>query len=118
MLEGGHAKWSHHELSQAGLRLLSGATEVIECPFHTEWVEGRSPAGGDAVAYAADFVPTTRTWSNSTFVSGAMATGISQPVADEMVDDMFAKYAARVAAAPADHAMDYVHSYLHISKGE
>ena len=143
---------------QAGLRLLSGTTEVIECPFHAEWCAGN--AGTDAATYArkfqtsrrpssaatphaappeprqanracpsfppntrsaygryaVDFVPTTRTWSNSTFVSGAMATGVSQAAADEMVDEMFQLYAARVAAAPTEHAMDYVHSYLHMAK--
>ena len=70
------------------------------------------------MAHAADFVPTTRTWSNSTFVTGATSTGIAQAEADAMVDEMFARYTARVALAPEEHAMDYVHSYLHASKGD
>ena len=96
----------------AGLRLLSAETAVVECPFHGEWLAD----GGDAAAAAARFVPTTRTWSNSTFVSGAEACGKSPAEAAAMADDMFSRYEARVAAAPADHAMDYTLSYLHIIK--
>ena len=98
----------------AGLRLLSAETAVVECPFNNEW----RADGGDAAAAAARFVPTTRTWSNSTFVTGATNTGIAPAEADAMVDEMFARYTARVALAPEEHAMDYVHSYLHASKGD
>ena len=114
----------------------------VDCPFHTEWVQGRATT--DARAHAANFVPTTRTWSNSTFVAGATACGIAPAAADEMVEEMFGRcahrskhaivepsdrgrraphrrltrrrYVERVAQAPADHAMDYVHSYLHVAK--
>jgi indole-3-acetate O-methyltransferase len=70
------------------------------------------------VAHAADFVPTTRTWSNSTFVTGATSSGVPQAEADAMVDEMFRRYEARVALAPEEHAMDYVHSYLHVAKAD
>lgn len=96
--------------------LLTNETDLVPCPFHLEWTSGNGPHGKDAVAHAATFVPTTRTWSNSTFVSGAMATGIDADTAAGMADEMFSRYEARVAAAPDDHAMDYVHSYLHIAK--
>lgn len=96
----------------AGLRLIAAETALVECPFHTEWVQ----SGGDAAAYAARFVPTTRTWSNSTFVSGAVKAGVPDHEAVAMTNEMFAQYTARVAAAPADHAMDYVHSYVQVAK--
>lgn len=96
------------------LQLHSAKTDLVPCPFQLEWVAGKSAP--TAREHAELFVPTTRTWSNSTFVSGATATGIAQPEADAMAEDMFQRYIARVAEAPAEHAMDYVHSYLHIGK--
>ena len=100
-------------VSKSGLKLLTAETDLVACPFHLEWVNGEVK---DPKVQAANFVPTTRTWSNSTFVSGAEACGKSPAEAAAMADDMFSRYEARVAAAPADHAMDYTHSYLHITK--
>ena len=56
-------------------------------------------------------MPTTRTWSNSTFVAGAVASGHAPAEAAAMADEMFARYEARVAEDPNNHARDYVHSY-------
>jgi len=97
----------------AGLRLSSARTALVPCPFRDEWVRGEV---ADAAEQARRFVPTTRTWSNSTFVSGATSCGIEPAEAAVMVDEMFARYEAKVALDPANHAMDYVHSYLHIEK--
>lgn len=97
----------------AGLRLSSARTALVPCPFRDEWVCGDV---ADAGEQAKRFVPTTRTWSNSTFVSGATSCGIAPEEAAAMVDDMFARYEARVALDPANHAMDYVHSYLHMER--
>ena len=88
----------------------------MPCPYNVEWREGTGPHTGDAAAHAAYYVPTTRTWSNSTFVSGAEAHGHSPEKAAALADEMFARYEARVAEAPQDHAMDYVHSYIHVGK--
>lgn len=101
-------------VSAAGLRLVSAHTDLVECPFQNEWARGEVT---DAAELARRFVPTTRTWSNSTFVSGAQACGVTPPKAAEMAEEMFRQYEARVAVNPTNHAMDYVHSYLHISKG-
>ena len=97
----------------AGLVLESAEEALVECPFHGEWARGEV---ADAAAHAASFVPTTRTWSNSTFVAGALATGSTEEEAHALTDEMYARYEARVASDPAQHAMDYVHSYLHVSK--
>jgi len=100
-------------VSEAGLTLVSAECDLVECPFLNEWLTG---AVTDPVEHAKRFVPTTRTWSNSTFVSGAVACGHSKAEADSLVDEMFRRYEARVAADPANHAMDYVHSYFHAAK--
>ena len=100
-------------VSAAGLNLESADTALVECPYHGEWMRGEVK---DPVEQAARFVPTTRTWSNSTFVSGAEACGHAPDVAAKMADDLFERYEARVALAPEKHAMDYTHSYVHASK--
>jgi len=46
-----------------GLRLEEAEDALVPCPFHDEWARGDVT---DAAAQAAAFVPTTRTWSNST----------------------------------------------------
>ena len=68
-----------------------------------------------AQEHAARFVPTTRTWSNSTFVAG-LGEGRSPAEKDALVQQMFELYEKRVAQDPANHAMDYVHSYLRMVK--
>ena len=64
----------------------------------------------DAAEQARRFVPTTRTWSNSTFVAGAVASGHAPAEAAAMADEMFAHFEARVAEDPGNRAMDYVPS--------
>jgi len=61
------------------------------------------------------FVPTTRTWSNSTYSNGLDA-GRSAEQKAEIVDELFDHYAALVAQELADHGMDYVPCYAVIEK--
>jgi len=100
-------------ISTAGLRWVSGSTDLVRCPYHVRWLA----EGGDPLAHARRFVPTTRTWSNSTFASGLDARTRSAAERAALVEMLFERYAQRVAAAPAEHAMDYVHAYLHLAKG-
>jgi len=99
-----------------GLVLASAETDVVACPYHAEWVAAPSDDAAARRAAAETFVPTTRTWSNSTFVAGATAAGASDAEARALVDALFDRYVDRVAENPADHAMDYVHSYLRAEK--
>ena len=73
----------------AGLQLESAECDLVECPFYNEWRGGEVP---NATEHARRFVPTTRTWSNSTFLSGALACGRTADEAAELVDEMFARY--------------------------
>jgi hypothetical protein len=61
----------------------------------------------DPVAHAKKFVPTTRTWSNSVFLSG-LDSSRSLKEREAIVDEMYGRYEAEVAKNPAGHAMDYV----------
>ena len=100
-------------VSTAGLSIESAECDLVECPYLNEWLRGEIT---DPKDHAKRFVPTTRTWSNSTFVSGALACGHSQQKAEALADEMFDRFEARVAADPANYAMDYVHSYFHATK--
>jgi hypothetical protein len=100
----------------AGLRLVSHEFRVVRCPFRAAWLDGSSQAAGrDAKAHAAWYVPTLRTWSNSTFLS-ALSSTRSEAERAAVVDELFRRYEAEVAAAPELHGMDYVHCYMHIEK--
>lgn len=96
---------------RAGLRLVSHSFKTVRCPFRAKWLAEK----GDAAAHAKWFVPTTRTWSNSTFRS-ALADSRSDAEKDALVDEMFSRYERDVASAPENFHMDYVHSYLAIEK--
>ena len=98
-------------LSQAGLRLSSIETRTVPCPYHAEWMT----SGGDAEEWAKKFVPTTRTWSNSVFLS-ALDPSRSRKDRERLVDEMFTRYTIEIAKDPASHAMDYVHTYARIDK--
>ena len=66
-------------------------------------------------AHAKWFIPTTRTWSNSTYISG-LSDSRSPEEKAQIVDEFFSRYEDEVAAAPADHAIDYVHAYIVMEK--
>lgn len=51
------------------------------------------------------FIPTTRTWSNSTYLS-ALGDHRSAEEKEAIVDEFFGRYEAEVAADPDNHAMD------------
>ena len=94
--------------------LHSARTDVVSCPYLDGWLEGN---GLSAQEQAENYVPTTRTWSHSTFFSGMAAVG-KRSVAEqeEIMDQFWASYIAEAAANPDQHGMDYVHSYLAIEK--
>ncbi|KAI8520586.1 hypothetical protein Bbelb_003400 [Branchiostoma belcheri] len=96
---------------KAGLSLVSVETKVTECPYWARWMR----EGGDAKVHAKRFIPTTRTWSNHTFLSG-LSDSRSAAEKAAIVDKFFGMYEAEVAAAPADHGMGYVHTFIHIKK--
>ena len=92
---------------RAGLRLEHVEARVVRCPFEQAFSEG----GQAAADFARDYIPTLRSWSEPTFMSGLSAT---RPEAERaaIIDGFYGRYKAMVAAEPEGHAMDYVHIYL------
>eukprot|EP01063_Lacrimia_lanifica_P031620 TRINITY_DN5258_c0_g2_i3.p1 TRINITY_DN5258_c0_g2~~TRINITY_DN5258_c0_g2_i3.p1 ORF type:complete len:857 (+),score=371.78 TRINITY_DN5258_c0_g2_i3:85-2655(+) len=92
-----------------GFAVAEIETKVVRCPYREAWTSGKCK-GMTAEEYARWFVPTTRTWSNSTFHAALSA---ERPAAEreEIVGRFWERYTQLVAEAPAEHGMDYVHCY-------
>jgi hypothetical protein len=97
-------------VSKAGLVLEQVFTRVTGCPYAAEFAQH-----GDAALFAKNYVPTLRSWSESTFLGGLDP---ARPAAERMaiVDKFYNAYEAEVAAAPQGHAMDYVHCFMVVGK--
>lgn len=95
------------------LKLISAEEKIVRCPYREQYVSGKSDMTPQE--YAKSFVPTTKTWSNSTFRS-ALKDRHSEDEKDAIMAKFWANYEDLVAKAPEKHGMDYVHSYLVIEK--
>ena len=69
-----------------GLRVVECVERVVRCPYREAWVSGRSK-GKTAREHAEWFVPTTKTWSNSTF-KAALRSGIRSGFFNLLSDKM------------------------------
>lgn len=97
-------------VSRAGLQLTHVSTRVTPCPF-----AARFRAERDGAAFARAYLPTLRSWTESSFFS---ALDAARPLGERqaIVDRFYAAYEADVAAAPEGHGMDYVHCFMSIAK--
>lgn len=96
---------------KAGLTLVSIETKVVPCPYREKWLKN----GGDPEAHARWFIPTTRIWSNATFLSG-LSDNRSPEEKAGIVDEFFKRYENQVAKHPEDHGMDFVNAFMVIAK--
>ena len=55
-----------------GLKLLEAETAIVPCPYLDGWLA--DPSKRTPAEQARHYVPTTRTWSNSTFLAGLADT--------------------------------------------
>jgi hypothetical protein len=97
-------------VTRAGLRLDYVSTMLTPCPFAAVFREV-----GDVTAYARAYVPSIRSWSESTFLS-ALDSGRPLVERAAIIDQLYDAYEAEVAAAPTSHWKDYVHCIQSISK--
>ncbi len=95
---------------RAGLRLDHVSTRVTECPYAAAFKQHRDPQ-----AFARAYLPTLRSWTESTFFS-ALDRSRSLDERQRIVDRFYDAYRAEVAAAPEGHGMDYVHCFLAVTK--
>ncbi len=97
-------------VAQAGLRLDHISTRVTSCPYADDFKRH-----GDARAFAKAYIPTLRSWTESTF-AGALDKGRDAAERQSIVDRFYRMYEDTVAANPEGHAMDYVHCFMVITK--
>ena len=95
---------------QAGLRLDHTSTRVTACPYASAF-----RTHGDAELFARSYIPTLRSWTESTFFS-ALDPSRGREERQGIVDAFYAAYQADVAAAPDGHGMDYVHCFAVMTK--
>lgn len=102
-----------------GLRLISAEEKVVPCPYREQYLKKKSGTDAcDAMTpqeYAKSFVPTTRTWSHSTF-KAALNNNKSEEEKERVMEQFWLNYEELVAQSPESHGMDYVHSYLVVEK--
>ncbi|UJR17419.1 hypothetical protein I4U23_004314 [Adineta vaga] len=97
-------------IRRAGLVLQNVTTHVTKCPYAAQFREH-----GDAITFAKAYIPTLRSWSESTFLN---ALDMKRTSAERqiIIDRFYQAMENDVINAPGDHAMDYVHCFLTISK--
>ena len=94
----------------AGLRLDHMSTRVTGCPYAADFKRH-----GDARAFAKAYIPTLRSWTESTF-AGAFEQRRDARDRQVIIDSFYQAYEDAVAAHPEGHAMDYVHCFMVITK--
>jgi SAM dependent carboxyl methyltransferase len=95
---------------RAGLRLEQCETRVVRCPFAAEFRQH-----GDAERFARDYIPTLRSWTESTFL-GALSQNRALEERQAIIDSYYRAYETFVREKPAGHGMDLVHVYMTIVK--
>ena len=95
---------------RAGLRMEHVETRIVECPYEVDFRDHR-----DADKFAREYIPTLRSWSETTFAAGLSGQRSSEEC-QEILDRYFDSYQQCVREDPAGHAMDYVHCYLIVEK--
>ena len=103
----------------SGVELVSMEFRKTPCPFRKAWLDFASEQKSNneeaARKHAAWYIPTLRTWSNSTFLT-ALNESRSMEERQSLVDELYKRYEDLVAQDPAAHGMDYVHAFMVIDK--
>ncbi len=95
---------------KAGLRLVDIETAVVPCPFAEDF-----KVHGNAQQFAKAYIPTIRSWNESTFI-GALSADRPTQEREDIIEAYYASYESQVAQNPQDHGMGYVHAYMTIEK--
>ena len=99
-------------VSKAGLRLVSSHSVMTRCPYRAAFEA--SDGAMSAKEFAANLIPTLRSWSETVFTTAL--EGRSPEEAMAIVDQFYQAYEDEVAANPDGHAMDYIHLVVYIEK--
>jgi hypothetical protein len=95
------------------LSVVSVEEKIVRCPYRELYIKGET--GKSPREYAEWMVPTTKSWSHSTFRS-ALKAERSEEEKEQIMAQFWENYVSLVAEKPEDHGMDYVHVYLVLEK--
>ena len=95
---------------KAGLRLVDIETAVVACPFAEDFKQH-----GDAGKFAKAYIPTIRSWNESTYLGG-LSTSRSAAERADIIESYYGLYQQQVVDNPHEHGMGYVHAYTTIEK--
>ena len=109
-------KWKLYCIMHERLNNDFGKEDYLSTIIKDEFENGEYEGILSNKEYADQYILTTRTWSNSTFVAGAVNGGATLEEANALTDEMFRQYSDRVAEDPINHGMDYVHGYMTFQK--
>ncbi|KAG7370601.1 SAM dependent carboxyl methyltransferase [Nitzschia inconspicua] len=93
------------------LKVIECFEKIVRCPYREAWNNGNVESR-TAREQAAWFVPTTRTWSESTFKNALKPHQNKNAI----MERFWSNYVDLVTEDPSKHGMDYVHTYLVIEK--
>merc|ERR1712127_165998 len=95
------------------LKVVSVQEKVVRCPYRELYSSEENQM--NPREYAEWFVPTTKTWSHSTFKS---ALKEERDDKEQVMEQFWENYMALVEKDPMVHGMDYVHAYMVLEKVE
>ena len=98
--------------SKIGLKLNRCFTKLTKCPYRKQFDNNKESIGPDE--FARNFIPTTRSWSETVFRSALKGRDIKE--IDNIVDSFFNNYESEVVNNPNEHSMDYVHIVMDIER--
>lgn len=101
---------SNSAVYKSGLRLVNIETAVVPCPFAESFREH-----GQASKFAQEYIPTIRSWNESTFMGGLSETR-SLEERNDIIESYYGEYQRQVEENPQGHGMGYVHAYTTIEK--
>lgn len=101
-----------YEISKS-LKVVSIEEKIVRCPYREMYNTGKS--GKSPLEYAEWFVPTTKTWSHSTF-KNALKMERSEEEKERIMNRFWNNYMNLVEKEPEIHGMDYVHAYIVLEK--
>jgi hypothetical protein len=83
---------------------------VVPCPYRADFA-----GHGDAAKFARDYIPTLRSWTESTF-AGGLSPARPAKAREAIIERFYDTYGACLRDAPEGHGMDYVYIDLICSK--
>jgi hypothetical protein len=85
-------------------------TRVVPCPFAAAFRQH-----GDAARFAREYIPSLRSWSESTFLA-ALAPDRPLEERQGIIEHYYGAYETLVRESPRGHGKDNVHLYMTLAK--